>query len=350
MQIIFRSVIVILILIAVIHLGQPVESNNPSNKELKKLADKWLTVKSWTASYNETYTSEKTWEMRPGVVMKTSVKNIYSGSFTLDSLDSDGQFYGEWYGFGSGSSTMDQIVTMTSSIEGGEIVITEHTHSEASGTIGDPSRNEYGEFWGGSLMIDAYSGTYSVGLGGPEDEGTATLTRTVTGLPTDYSSLEDLPEGMREIFLPMGQVAEKWATYEGPLEDARGIMVGGLAGFELFPDMDEPKEYPLPKSGMQLKDSYSGKNGIKSWSLSPGEKAIPLVLEKADKDWIPNPEEQKPVTIKVTGDGFNGVKGKIRFTLYEVTNEKGFCLNSGESEDFDLEFQINSSGTQFKAP
>ena len=233
-----------------------------TENELQKLREKWLTVKSWSASYKETYNTQKTWELRPGVTIKTTIKSTISGTYTLDVLESDGQSFAEWYGYGNGSSVMDQTVIMSSNGPDGEITITEKTHTASSGAIGIPSKNEYGEFWGGYLSIDIYSGTYGFSLGGPDTEGKSTFTRTVEGLPTDYSDLEDLPEGMREIFVPLGEKAEEWATYSGPLEDAPGITVGGLAGFELFPDLDEP-EPKLPKDGQQLKGSYSGKNMTK---------------------------------------------------------------------------------------
>ena len=325
--------------------------DEPSESELQKLREKWLTVKSWSASYKEDYHTEKTWEMSPGLTMKTSIHSTISGTYNLEKQIEDGYSEEEWYGYGNGSSVMDQTVVMTSELPDGTIIITEKTHTASSGAIGIPSKNEYGEYWGGYLSIDIYSGTYASSFGGPETEGKSTLTRTVQGLPTDYSELNDLPEGLREIFVPLGEKAQEWATYSGPLEDAQGIMAGGLAGFELFPDMDEPKEYELPKSGTQLKGSYSGKSITKSWSISPGGKNELLVLEKTPQEWIPDADTPEPLLVKVTGNGIDGEKVKIRFTLFEVTNEIGFCLNSlDKKEDFDLEFYPDATANYFNPP
>lgn len=343
----FKSSLIFPVLILVAFIGQ----QEPSEKEMQKLEEKWFTVKSWSASYNEDYHTEKTWELRPGVTIKTTVKSTISGTYTLDVTEPDGQSFGDWYGYGNGSSLMDQTVITESEGPDGTITITEKTHIASSGAIGIPSKNEYGEFWGGGLSIDIYNGTYSFGFGGPEADGKSTFTRTVEGLPTDYSDLEKLPEGMREIFVPLGDKAEEWATYSGPLEDAPGITVGGLAGFELFPDMDEPKEYELPKSGMQLKGSYSGKSITKSWTISPGGKNELLVLEKTPQEWIPDADTPEPLLIKVTGNGIDDEKVKIRFTLFEVTNEIGFCLNSlDKKEDFDLEFYPDATANYFNPP
>jgi len=341
----FKSSLIFPVLILVAFIGQ----QEPSEKEMQKLEEKWFTVKSWSASYNEDYHTEKTWELRPGVTIKTTVKSTISGTYTLDVTEPDGQSFGDWYGYGNGSSLMDQTVITESEGPDGTITITEKTHIASSGAIGIPSKNEYGEFWGGGLSIDIYNGTYSFGFGGPEADGKSTFTRTVEGLPTDYSDLEKLPEGMREIFVPLGDKAEEWATYSGPLEDAPGITVGGLAGFELFPDMNEPKEYELPKSGKQLKGSYSSESITKSWTISPGGKNELLILEKTPKEWIPNPKTEEAAVIKVTGDGLNGEKVRIRFTLYEVTKEKGTCLNSQDNNtELDLQFDTGKSKTRFK--
>ena len=350
MSTILKSVQIVILFVLVSFSALQSGQDEPSEKELQKLREKWLTVKSWSASYKEYYHTEKTWEMSPGLTMKTSIHSTISGTYKLEKQIEDGYSEEEWYGYGNGSSVMDQTVVMTSELPDGTIIITEKTHTASNGAIGIPSKNEYGEYWGGYLSIDIYSGTYGVSFGGPEN-GKATFSRTVQGLPTDYSSLEDLPQGMREIFVPLGEKAEEWATYSGPLEDAQGIMAGGLAGFELFPDMDEPKEYELPKSGMQLKGSYSGKSITKSWSISPGGENELLALEKTPKEWMPNPKTQKAALIKVTGDGLNGEKAKIRFTLYDVTNEIGFCMNSQDkSKDLDLQFDPGAGSTKFKEP
>jgi len=150
--------------------------------------------------------------------------------------------------------------------------------------------------------------------------------------------------------VPLGDQAQEWATYSGPLEDAQGILAVGLLALE-FPDLDELVNPKLPKSGLVLKGSYSGKSMTKSWTISPSGKNELLALEKTPKEWIPNPKTEKATTIKVTGDGLNGEKVKIRFTLYEVTNEIGTCLNSqDDNTELDLQFDPAAGSTKFKEP
>lgn len=351
MRQVFKTAIAMSVLAALFILsGQRALADEPTEAEYKKQQDKWFTVKSWTATYNESYQKDVTWELRPGVTVTTSVHSTSSGTFTLDSSHLDMGIM-EWYGNGSGSSLMTQTTTTTYSSPDGNIVITEVTDIRGSGSIGDlPDEDGYRENWGGSLSIDAYAGDYSAGFGVPED-GTSTLTRTVTGLPIDFSALKKFPAPLREMFLGLAMKAEEWASYSGPLEDAQGMTVANILGFGLFPETDDSVWYDLPESGLTLKGSFKGKNASRSWSLSPGGKIDPMVLEKTPDDWIPDAKLQKPARINVTGDGWNGEKVKVRFTLYEVTKEVGVCINSeDQNTDLDLEFDPNSSSARFDSP
>ena len=316
----------ILILTIIVLSSSKCSNNEESNEQRSQQTNvNWLAVKSWSAKYEETYQSQKTWESSPGIKMSSSYESNISGTYTLDVTEGDGEFYGEWYGYGTGSLHSTQIVKMTATGSGGEIVITETTETRGSGRIGDPSLNEYGEFWGGSISIDLYSGTYSVGFGGPESDAKSTLTRKVEGIPTDYSELSELPEGLRQIFVPLGEKAEEWATYSGPLEDADGIMVAGMFGMDLMPDFDEPTEYELPESGTVLTGSYTGKSTSKSWTVYPSGMEMPEVfVEIMDKDWVP--EEDNTVEVKLTWENVN--PSEAEFTLFDISKEPGICLNS----------------------
>jgi len=296
----------------------------------------WLSVKSWSAKYQETYRSQKDWELTPEVRMSSTYESTVSGTYTLDVTEGDGEFYGEWYGYGSGSLISIQIVKMESDGPNGKIVITERTETRGSGAIGDPALNEYGEFWGGSLSIDIYTGTYSVGFGGPESNSKSTLTRTVEGIPTDYSELSKLPVGLREIFVPLGERAEEWATYSGPLEDAEGVMAAGMFGMDLTPDFEEPTEYELPENGTVLTGSYNGKNTTKSWTVYPSGMEMPEVfVEIMDKDWVP--EEDNTVKVRLSWENLN--PSEVEFTLFDISEEPGICLNS-EDDNTDPDMDI----------
>ena len=323
-------------------------SNSQESGEKSPRQDEinWLSVKSWSAKYQESYRSQKQWESTPGLQMSSTYESTVSGTYTLDVTEGDGEFYGEWYGYGSGSLYSVQIVKMESQGPNGKIVITEKTETRGSGAIGDPKLNEYGEFWGGSLSIDLYSGTYSVGFGGPESNSKSTLTRTVEGIPTDYSELSQLPNGLRQIFVPLGEKAEEWATYNGPLEDAEGVMVAGMFGMDMMPDFDEPTEYELPKNGTVLTGSYTGKSTTKSWTVYPSGMEMPEVfVEIIDKDWIP--EEDNTVEVKLSWENLN--PSEVEFTLFDISEEPGICLNSeDDNTDPDMDITEDDQSNAFE--
>ncbi|MCJ7821328.1 MAG: hypothetical protein MUP53_09000, partial [Bacteroidales bacterium] len=306
-----------------------------------QLQKKWFGIKSWQANYSESFTSRKEWEIRPGITIVTEVYTIGGGHYVLNEKQGGAGNITEWYGYGSGHYSSTTTVTLKAMYDGTQISVTEITRSIGSGKIG----NRSDEMYGASLEIDALTGAYGTGFEFPDVEKT-TLTRRVDGLPTSYEEVSKLPQGLREIFLPLAMKAEDWATFDGDINDTSPL-VGGLAGMPLFGDMDEPKEYELPKSGLSLKGKYTGKYMSKTWSLRPGGKGKELILAKCDPDWLP--EDKNSVKIAVKGDGWYGEEVKVRFTLFEVTTEPGTCMNSkDENKEPDLDFfHPDNSETKF---
>ncbi|WP_430815652.1 hypothetical protein [Carboxylicivirga sp. RSCT41] len=292
----------------------------------QKKQPNWLSVKSWNAEYEETYQFSKKLESTPSITYTIEVKTIISGKYVLnEAVETDGHSFGEWYGYGSGFLREVKTVKMISNDSNGRIVITEKTETKGSGHIGNPALNEYGEFWGGYLSIDLSSNSYGVGFNGHPSNSKSTLTRTVEGLPTDYSALSQLPVGLREIFMPLGEKTEEWANYSGPLEEAESVMTINMFASNLFPDFNEPKEYSLPKHGTTLKGSFTGQNITKSWKLFPSGIKIPeIYVEIMDKDWLP--EDDNMVEVKLSWDNIN--PSEIEFTLFDISAEPGTCLNS----------------------
>lgn len=302
-----------------------------SEKEIARLVKKWFGIESWVADYNETYKFSKTWSPQPGITITSETEATTSGHYVLDEKQGGDGTITEWYGYGSGNYSKVTTVTLSASLDGNKLSVVEVIRTQASGTIGSASDYQYGA----SLEIDVFSGGYGAGFGAP-DEGETTLTRSVTGLPTDYDDIAKLPLPLRAYFLPIARKAEDWATFNGNINDTAPLVVG-LVGMQLMPDMNEPKEYPLPKSGFALKGSYHSKYTSKTWSLVPSGKGKALILTKCGRNWLP--EDKNSVEIKVKGDGLNGEEVKIRFTLFEVTREPGTCLNSqDEKKDPDLDF------------
>jgi len=76
---------------------------------------------------------------------------------------------------------------------------------------------------------------------------------------------------------------------------------------------------------------------------------VRAVLEKAPREWRPQGGPQKN-TVQVTAriEAGQDYKGKFRFTLFEVSREKGWAMNAGDETDSDLHFPAGQAG--FGAP
>lgn len=329
--ILFVLAVTIILLIAPPFKSQIFAQEYNSDKEMARLQKKWFGVKSWQGDYKETYRSSKEWEISPGIKIFTVVETKAQGHYVLDEKQGGVGNITEWYGYGNGNYNSTTTVTLKATVEGKEISVVEIIRSEGSGTIG----NRAEEMYGASLDIDALTGTYGVGFELSEGQST-TLTRKVKGLPTSSKEIAKLPPGLRDIFLPLALKAEDWSFYNGDISNT-SPMIGGMGGIPLFGDMDEPKEYQLPESGLTLQGSYHGKYISKTWSLMPSGKGKTLILTKCDSSWLP--EDNNSVKITVKGDGLYGEAVKIRFTLFEITKEPGTCLNSkDENKNPDLDF------------
>ena len=83
---------------------------------------------------------------------------------------------------------------------------------------------------------------------------------------------------------------------------------------------------------------------IVSWDVRR-ELDIHPVIRKPDESWLPMGEEGNntiPITAEIEED--KDVEGKWEFTLYDVSNEEGYCMNAGEEDDFDFEFTAGQFG------
>jgi len=72
------------------------------------------------------------------------------------------------------------------------------------------------------------------------------------------------------------------------------------------------------------------------------------VIDKPGKNWRPKGgEEKNSIEISAGIEEYDNLRGKWRFTLFEVSREKGVAMNKGEETDLDLAF---SEGQEDFAP
>ncbi|MFQ6082728.1 MAG: hypothetical protein ACE5WD_05140 [Candidatus Aminicenantia bacterium] len=71
---------------------------------------------------------------------------------------------------------------------------------------------------------------------------------------------------------------------------------------------------------------------------------VECTIKKPDKNWRPKGGEEKNI-VEITAriDNNENLTGKWRFTLFEVSHEKGYAMNKGSGDDLDLEFQEGQS-------
>ena len=83
---------------------------------------------------------------------------------------------------------------------------------------------------------------------------------------------------------------------------------------------------------------------ICTWDIKKRLDVNPII-HKAQKSWLPmGAKEENTISITAEIEEEENLAGKWEFTLYKVSNEKGYCLNSGEGEEYDLEFVDNQEG------
>jgi len=72
---------------------------------------------------------------------------------------------------------------------------------------------------------------------------------------------------------------------------------------------------------------------------------VRAVLEKIPQKWRPQGGPQKnSVQVAARIEAGQDYKGKFRFTLFEVSREKGWAMNAGDETDYDLRFAAGQAG------
>jgi len=83
---------------------------------------------------------------------------------------------------------------------------------------------------------------------------------------------------------------------------------------------------------------------ICTWNIKRHLDVKPVIHE-TDKNWLPmGAKEENTISITAEIEEDENLTGKWEFTLYKVSNEKGYCMNSGEGEEYDLEFVDKQEG------
>lgn len=114
----------------------------------------------------------------------------------------------------------------------------------------------------------------------------------------------------------------------------------------------DPKSYAVANNvidgrmtGLTMKSLDESTTQSSEWHLER-EINVSGSLKRVDRNWRPKKDET--VTATATIDPKMQVTGKFRFTLFEVSRERGYALNAGWDTSLDLAFAAGQSG--FAAP
>lgn len=220
------------------------------------------------------------------------------------------------------------------------------------GPIADPDA--------GLLQIDTEQGTYKIFLEGGVTA--ATLTHRVETVATDSPRREEryaqeLPQHVGSIGVGMGPVYPAtlapvmggfpWVEPTDPealaRESLRDAMSDGRrlpeTGFVLEGRATVPLKVPVSAPTTERFAPGVGTLTVR-WRFYPAGMAPPkALLTRVDRAWLPTREEGKDeVEASVTWEN-SGTPAAVELTLFDVSNEKGECLNSvAVGTEPDLEF------------
>jgi hypothetical protein len=216
----------------------------------------------------------------------------------------------------------------------------------------------------------------TVGL--TEEHGSGFITSDPTGRRTYWVGLS--PEKTVRGTIVMSwrkHLPSRGSPASGTRRDGRSYRVpGGSAGGPRMPSVEEPGfhmgiklgerrwgPFYLSDDGSRMSGSYQedGKEtkrvpvrGTQTatldarfrWNLTRMGNVV-VEIESCARNWRPDPREEEgvPASIRARIVKPRGAKGFMRFTLFDVSREPGYCMNAGTGNHPDLEFVYD--GTRF---
>jgi hypothetical protein len=194
------------------------------------------------------------------------------------------------------------------------------------------------------------NGSYAFGSGSGQ---TQTFQETITSISYDPPSSFTLNSPailgyyvsqLHVFFLPFGHIGGG-PTLDGPTSaESIKATIERSASFipQSLPVQWDMETRLLDEGRMHGGFSHSWLNNClvneAEWDISKVLE-IQCSVEKPNKYWRPRAGNEKN-TIDITAkiEKYANLKGKWKFTLFEVSQEKGYAMNKGDETDLDLEF------------
>jgi hypothetical protein len=158
----------------------------------------------------------------------------------------------------------------------------------------------------------------------------------------------------RDLPVPSGappEAVQSIKQIQALYEAMEQFLANGLPTLDADLDMTWERTFRGPVSG-GIRDSLiygilTGATVTERYNVG----LVDLVVEKVDETWQPKEKDKAtPVEVRVKPRSPESEPLPLRFTLFEVTREKGTCLNS-QDETTDLDLWVSADGNaKFEAP
>ncbi len=147
------------------------------------------------------------------------------------------------------------------------------------------------------------------------------------------------------------EAVESMKTFQAMYEAVELFLESGLPTLDSDLDMTWERTFRGPVAG-GVRDSLiyailTGATVIERYDVP----LVDLVVEKVDETWQPKEKgDAPPVEVRVKPRSPESEPVPLRFTIFEVTRERGTCLNS-QDEGTDLDLWVSTAGNgKFQAP
>ena len=206
------------------------------------------------------------------------------------------------------------------------------------------------------------NGAYSVKWDDISTDSSFTSTRTIIKCSESFTKSQSILEGQQAVAGPTWSLQSSMPIPMLPSHDGQPISVGRLREAFQYYKSDYHDQQTRQLIDGKMRGVYTQKIPIatscdsklreetQEWFVQPAIEVEPKLAETPYR-WRPKRgDENNTLEFTVTVSDLPGVEGKFRFTLFDVTREKGWAVNAGDREDDALDLRFVEDDENFLAP
>ncbi len=203
------------------------------------------------------------------------------------------------------------------------------------------------------------NGAYSVKWDDISTDSSFTSTRTSVQCAEPFTKSQFVSKGQQAIAGPTWSLQSSMPIPMFPRHDGQRISVGRLREAFQYHNSDYHDQQARQLIEGKMSGVYTQKIPVptscdsklreetQEWFVQPAIEVEPKLAEAAYR-WRPKyGDENNALEFTVTVSDPPGVEGKFRFTLFDVTREKGWAMNAGDKEDDTLDLRFVDDGENF---